>query len=99
MTYPTPTRPGYYWAKLKTVSGGTLYNEHRKHPIHLKPESGWASVDWEIVEVWDNNGEGDEKFGVNVFGVPVTQWVPDFYWGPRVTDSSPPSLTVISFGG
>jgi hypothetical protein len=45
----------------------------------------WASVNWEIVEVWDNNGEGDEEFGVSVFGVRVTQWIPDFVWGPKIT--------------
>lgn len=89
MGYPTPKIQGYYWAQLKTPSGGILYNEHRRRPIHLQPEEGWVSPGWEIVEVWDNNGEGDEQFAVSVFGVPVTQWLPDFYWGPKIADPYP----------
>lgn len=86
--YPTPIEPGYYWAKLRTPSDGVMHLEHRKRPIHVKAED-WRSRNWEIVDVWDNYGEDDEKFGVNVFGVPVTQWIPDFYWGPKVLASPP----------
>lgn len=70
--YPPPTSEGFYWAKLI-------------HPSEMPPKEDWASSDWEIVQVWDNNGEGDEAFGVSVFGVPKTQWIPDFVWGPRIT--------------
>lgn len=90
MQYPAPTEPGYYWAKLKTPSGGTLYHQDVPKGIKLNPEDGgWISTDWEIVEVWDNNGEGDEEFAVNVFGIPITQWIPDFFWGPKVDSVAP----------
>lgn len=86
-----PTEPGYYWAKLKTPSGGLLYNEHLAEPIRIEPEAGgWKSLDWEIVEVWENGGDDpDEYLAVNVFGIPITQWPGDFYWGPRVQEGPP----------
>src|SRR3546814_1217901 len=68
-----PTKPGYYWAKLKTPSG-------------MPDGEDWASRNWEIVEVHDSNGEpgSGEEFSVSVFGIPVTQWPLDFFWGPKV---------------
>lgn len=86
-----PTEPGYYWAKLKTPSGGTLY--HKDAPsggLYLNcEEEDWASLDWEIVQVNDNNGEGETKFSVDVFGIPVSQWPLDFYWGPKINIAPP----------
>lgn len=70
-----PTEPGIYWAKLKTP---TYFDEANT------AGEDWVSQSWELVEVFDNNGEGDEEFAVNVFGVPVTQWPEDFYWGHQV---------------
>lgn len=97
-----PTKPGYYWAKLKTPSGGDVYNVSTIDGQHIgrariEPEieadgdQCWASLDWEIVEVHDNNGEpgSGEEFSVSVFGIPVTQWPLDFYWGPRVDAEKP----------
>lgn len=69
--FPTPTREGFYWAKLV-------------HPSNMPEKEDWASQDWEVVHVWDNNGEGDETFGVSVPGISPTQWIPDFVWGPEV---------------
>jgi hypothetical protein len=64
-----PTKPGYYWATLVRPTG--------------EGDEDWCSGKPEIVEVNDNNGEGDETFSVSVFGVPVTQWPANFEWhGP-----------------
>lgn len=98
MAYPAPTEPGYYWAKLCTPSGGNFYCEglpEEMQGIRIEPEGGgWVSTDWEIVQVWENilgghDPEDPESLAVSVPGVPVTQWVGDFYWGPRVNDRSP----------
>lgn len=65
-----PTAPGYYWATLRSPSG-------------MPGGEEWVSGRREIVEVNDNNGEGDEAFSVQVFGIPVTQWPANFEWhGP-----------------
>jgi hypothetical protein len=99
----SPTAPGYYWAKLKTPSGGNFHCgglPAEMQGIRIEPEmnddgsSSWASTDWEIVEVWENvlggyDPNDDESLAVNVFGVPVTQWVPDFFWGPKVQERKP----------
>lgn len=76
-----PTKPGYYWAKLKTPSG-------------MPAGEDWASRDWEIVKVWENELGGfdpnnEESLAVWVPGIPVTQWPLDFFWGPMV-DATPP---------
>jgi hypothetical protein len=94
---PVPTRPGYYWAKLKTPSGGNFYCEGIPaacQGMRIEPEGkSWESTQWEIVEVNENDpfGDpaGDEYFSVNVFGIPVTQWIADFYWGPSVLEGPP----------
>lgn len=69
--YPFPNREGFFWAKLVTV------NDEPKG-------EDWASLDWEVVQVCDNNGEGDEAFYVNVPGVPKLQWPKNLVWGPEV---------------
>jgi len=69
--YAAPSEEGYYWAKLVT-------------PSEMPATEDWVSEQWEIVEVFDNNGEGDESLGVAVPGVPPTQWVKNFTWGPRI---------------
>lgn len=84
-----PTEPGYYWAKLKTPSGGTIYGTSAG-TVRLELDGeDWCSGEWEIVEVHDNNGTGDERFSVSVFGIPVTQWPLDFYWGPKINIAPP----------
>jgi len=94
-----PQAPGYYWAKLKTPSGGYLYSECLKGTAHqgirIEPEGdSWASGDWEIVMVSENVMGGydpndDESLSVQVFGIPVTQWPQDFFWGPLVSEQPP----------
>ena len=89
-----PTEPGYYWAKLKTPSGGNFYCEGIPaacQGMRIEPEGdSWQSTDWEIVEVNENGGDDPEEFlSVQVFGVPITQWPGDFYWGPRVQEGPP----------
>ncbi|KEP71748.1 hypothetical protein DL1_00040 [Thioclava dalianensis] len=69
--HPTPNRPGHYWAKLV-------------HPTRMPEGEDWASTDWEVVQVNDNNGEGDERLSVSVPGIEPGQWIPDFVWGPEV---------------
>lgn len=77
MAYPTPTRKGFFWAKLI-------------HPSQMPLNEDWASQDWEVVEVFDNNGEDNEALGVSVPGISPVQWVQDFVWGPEV--KRPPEL-------
>ena len=95
-----PTEPGYYWAKLKTPSGGNLYcGGMVPNGIRIEPETDdegspcWVSHDWEIVQVNENDPYGDlgdpEYFSVDVFGIPVSQWPLDFFWGPKVQDRKP----------
>lgn len=73
-----PTQPGWYWAKWKIASPGTLEGSS------LTP-----SDQWEVVEVWQNRSpfssdESEEMFGVAVSGVREVQWLDQFYWGPMV---------------
>lgn len=71
--FPTPTKEGFYWAKLV-------------HPSRMPEGESWKSVDWEVVEVIINciDPEDDEHLGVFVGGVSPIQWVEDFVWGPEV---------------
>jgi hypothetical protein len=71
MKYPIPKHAGHYWAKLI-------------HPSEMPEGEDWASLNWEVVQVFDNNGEGDEEWGVHVPGIGPMQWLPDFVWGPKV---------------
>ena len=93
-----PTGPGFYWAKLKTPSGGVVYGAPTG-PVRIEPETdsegwcAWCSQEWEIVRVNENDPFGDpadpEHFSVDVFGIPVTQWPLDFFWGPKVNEGEP----------
>ncbi len=77
--YPPPDREGYYWAKLV-------------HPSKMPEGEDWASPDWEIVEVCNNNvddPEDDEHWIIFVPGIGPPQWWKDFIWGPRVKDRAP----------
>jgi len=94
----SPQQPGYYWAKLKTPSGGNFYSEGlppEMQGVRIEPEGkGWCSDEWEIVQVSENvlggyDPNDDESLSVQVFGIPVTQWIGDFFWGPRVIEKAP----------
>lgn len=69
--YPEPNKEGHFWAKLV-------------HPSNMPDNEDWASFDWEVVQVNDNNGVGKEEYSVAVPGVPTTQWRENFIWGPEV---------------
>ena len=73
MPHQTPSAEGHYWAKLV-------------HPHGMPEGEDWASVDYEIVQVSDNNGEGDDKWRVYVAGIEQGQLLDGFIWGPRVPD-------------
>lgn len=78
-----PLQPGYYWARLVSPD----YGDHQERG------EDWASVEWEIVELWDNNGAAGsgEEFAVAVPGIPVTQWPRNLEWGPPVSLEGRPS--------
>lgn len=74
--YQTPTKKGWFWAKLIHPSGipeGQLVEDY-------------ASADWEVVEVFVNclNEDDPEHLGVFVGGLMHVQWIEDFVWGPEV---------------
>jgi len=53
--------------------------------LHDEPDLN--SVDWEVVQVWDNNGNernGAPPFLVHVPGVQESQPLDHFIWGPPV---------------
>lgn len=53
-----------------------------KLKLHDDPELN--SVDWEVVQVFDNNGEDAEAFMVSVPGIERSQRIDMFVWGPPV---------------
>ncbi len=73
MIHPTPTKPGFYWAKLHTPSG-------------MPEGEAWVFDSWEPVEVIENclDTDDNEYLGVFVGGVPRMQWLPNFTWGPEI---------------
>lgn len=98
-----PTEPGYYWAKLKSPSGGNFYYAglpEEMQGVRLEPgldsdgRCAWVNHGWEIVQVSENvlggyDPNNDESLSVQVFGVPITQWPGDFFWGPKVLEGAP----------
>lgn len=77
--YPTPDHEGHWWAKLI-------------HPSRMPEGEDWKSLNWEVVQVVDNNGEVDEKWSVLVPGIEPCQWLPDFVWGPEIPPFKPVSV-------
>ena len=72
-----PAIPGYYWARWLTPAEGT----------HEANEVSWPFVNWEIVQVNDNNVEDqkdDAYLSVSVPGVRETQGRENFQWGQFV---------------
>ena len=80
--YPTPTAPGFYWAKWKIASEGTRDGDQ------LTPNDRW-----EPVEVAVNSGspEDQDRLRVDVPGVERSQSLSNFFWGPELIDPSKPS--------
>lgn len=50
--------------------------------LHDDPELN--SVNWEVVQVFDNNGEGELAFMAAVPGVQSANRLDAFVWGPHV---------------
>lgn len=69
--YEAPRGECWCWAKLV-------------HPENMPPQEDWASIDWEVVHVFDNNGEGDDAFRVSVTGISPSQPLSAFIWGPQL---------------
>lgn len=66
-----------------------------KHPTPSREGHFWAklalhenddlrSTDWEVVQVFDNNGEGEYAFMASVPGIEGGQPMDAFVWGPAV---------------
>lgn len=53
-----------------------------KLKLHDDPDLN--SVNWEVVQVFDNNGEGEYAFMVSVPGIERGQPLDAFVWGPSV---------------
>lgn len=77
-----PTREGWYWAVLV-------------YPARQPSGESWASTEWEIVHVIDNNGApgSGEEFMVAVGGIGPWQPLDAFVWGPEV-ECAPPKRNV-----
>lgn len=75
--HPTPTRPGFYWAKWKIADEGTRDGDE------LTPNDRW-----EPVEVAVNSGSPDDPdyLRVDVPGVERSQSLGNFFWGPELLD-------------
>lgn len=75
---PWPAIPGYYWALWLRAADGT----------HEANEVCWPALNWEVVQVNDNNvndPNDDEYLSVSVPGVRETQWRKDFKWGAFIS--------------
>jgi hypothetical protein len=66
-----------------------------KYPTPAREGHWWAklklaenpddnSPDWEVVQVFDNNGEGEFAFMASVPGIASGQRLDAFVWGPPV---------------
>lgn len=66
-----------------------------KYPTPAREGHWWAklvltgndddrSTDWEVVQVFDNNGEGEFAFMASVPGIEGGQPIDAFVWGPPV---------------
>lgn len=67
----TPTIEGFYWGKWRSAAPGTADNG--------EPCRG-DDAEWEVVEVFENGGDGDEYFMANVPGVEKAQGLHRFEW-------------------
>lgn len=75
MKYPTPNKPGHFWAKWQIASEAT------KDGDELTP-----SPNFEVVQVVENSTDGNdpEHLLVYVPGVEVCQALDAFFWGAEV---------------
>ncbi len=79
-----PQREGFFWAKWKIAASGTDTCRKCGH-ANSEWEKGGLDDRWEVVEVVENGGPGDdERFMVQVPGVSRWQSIEDFFWGAEV---------------
>lgn len=71
--HPTPTKPGFYWAKWRIADEGTKEGDEQT-----------PSDRWEVMHVFENclDVEDDEYLRVEVPGVERGQSLENFFWGP-----------------
>lgn len=75
MKYPTPNKPGHFWAKWQIASEATRDGDE------LTP-----SPNFEVVQVFENSTDGNdpEHLLVYVPGVEACQALDAFFWGSEV---------------
>lgn len=78
MAYPTPTKPGFYWAKWKIVEEGTMDEDS------IILACAFTGDSWEVVDVFANgiDPKHPRYWLVHVSGVAKPQSIENFYWGP-----------------
>lgn len=78
MTHPTPTKEGFYWARLDNPTGYEGESEL------------WAPRLWAPVCVLDGDptesGNTVPRFTVCVIGYEIDQFLDNFTWGPTIPD-------------
>jgi hypothetical protein len=74
--FPTPTEEGHYWAKLV-------------QPYKMPDGEDWLSGRFEVVQVYDNNGTGEDQWRVAMCGIERGQLIDAFVWGPKVPEYKP----------
>lgn len=91
MKHPTPTRPGWYWAKWRIAEDDTP-----KELAETLPHDAWT-----IVEVYANCiDEGDPEYlRVFVSGVAESQLVENFLWGSEIPPALAPNRAKSGAGG
>jgi hypothetical protein len=89
MKHPTPTKPGWFWAKWQIASDATRGGDE------LTP-----SERFEVVEVVENAAHGDpEHLLVSVSGVEASQPLDGFFWGAEVIPLTAPNRKEPGAGG
>lgn len=88
MKHPTPSKPGHFWAKWQIASEATRDGDE------LTP-----SPEFEVVQVVDNHGDGDESLMVYVPGVEAGQAIDAFCWGAEVLPLLAPNRAKLGAGG
>lgn len=89
MKHPTPTKPGWFWAKWQIASDATRDGDD------LTP-----SDRFEVVEVVMNHGDDPrESLMVSVPGVEASQALDAFFWGPEILPLLAPNRKEPGAGG
>ena len=83
MTYPTPTKPGFYWAKWRIADQDDAMTEEY--------ESYLPCNKWGVVDVFENclDTSVAEYLRVHIPGVSDGQSLENFFWGPGPLEPPP----------